>query len=861
MIILHLNKSYYDPSRNAWIGIVYDNDKKKSFLKIVDNPHVTAYITKEIPSYIREYVFKKDCTEVSVPYRGREFALADKLQLSNFREDVKNKKYKKELVYLHPALYGADFTLEDEYLLKFVKDEEKRVREAGVKENCYDNITQAFLDIETDVPMSPSDRAGQAIYMITTYYDDSNEMYLDFLIDPKYKGYEVMTGSDGETLMDNKAFLNTSRGVSFNEDPHVKNWISKIKDNFLKEITHNEKFMSMSISDTFIELVKNCTYHVIGYTNEKDLIRETWHRAMRVKKPNYLQIYNANFDVSCCYMRYTRLGGDPKDLFTDPAIGEWFNLYCEDVRKFEGTYRPPKKREIHPCNEPQYYDTPTVTSIQDTAVLYYSFTAKKENSYSLEATTQRELNFGKLDYSSAGLNIFNLPYVDFTLAAEYCIRDTMILKPLDMKTTRMMNTLIKRNMMCTEFDRLHVSMDYCTNVFNVDMYDAGEVQRNAINKYLLKHDRATFERLQNPLWLNLYDAVSAEGGITGGFVANPNKLRVEGKELIRGVRNSKYVKRVVDLDARAHYPSAIAANNIGLESLIGQITHIEPSSETLNNPSKRWLDICNNPHKISMKLINRDIVGIGELFNLHSMEEMLEMHYGISCDWNETPPDRIVLARMRPDGSAYVKYIKKIFNDKYNKIDKEAEKESFNGYVPLSTTGNVSVRYYGTLVNIKTTMNGKPVNTCKLVIEDYDSETEIALTTFKNIKLDNSNTIDHVQAIINRNHSFSEFMTPRKEFQENRMALVEKRVVSFEEIQNIMNHKDYTYKFECGKYIVTLTNRLLALPVDKDAEYFVEVYSDSGDISFKLISKSNIKLNKDECCDIEVNQIISVLMI
>ena len=848
--ILHLNHSFYDEANDTYYGVIYDNTTQKWILDKRKNPQVPAFIlTAYNPEYIREYVLEKDCKKVNVSYKWRTYELAEHLGLTNFKEDVRAKKYTKEMVYLDPRLYGADFNITDTYLKDFILAEETKIKD-GEKDTRYDNIFQSYLDIETDVPMAPADRDKQQIYMVTSFYEKTEEMYLDILMDSRYDKYELMMSKS--TLQKG---MNLQKGESLVidlEDEVTKQWVDTGRKNFDKEIRENKKFnKSKAVADEFGRIIREMTYVITMFTDELEMMRVIWERLMRKKKPNYNQIFNADFDTSHFYRRYKYLGGDPKDLFTDPQIGEYYKLHCKTVREIEGTYRPPREKEMHPCNEPQYYETSTCTNLQDTAVIHYSLRVKKEDSYSLEATAQRTIGFGKLDYSVAGADIFSLPYINFALAAEYCIRDTMVLKGIEMQTNNMTATLVKRNIMNTEFDRLNTSMDYCTNTFDARMRREGEVQRNNVNKHLLTMPRSFYETLKDPLLLNLYDALTAPGGITGGYVASPNKVRKEGKRYFKHIPNYKSHTFTIDLDAEAHYPSAVAANNIGLESLIGQIVKIT-SHKPLEELPEAYRILIHDSVRIAMKLINRDLIGIGELFGLPSLEKLVEMHYGIACEWATEKDDPSIYCSIRPEANPLITVLKKMFSDKLNKIDKLAEKESLSGMGILGVT-EASVRYYGTLVTTSLEENGDMINMADFVLEDYDHTASRAIVSFTKVD-------DVPMALVNRRPEFLKYISPRNAFRKDNLRMIDSHFISTEVIEAIQNAKDETYRLELGEKHIMLTTRLFAIPVTKNTEVKCTVWTDDDeDVFFEFESKTNIKINKERTVTLNVDQVFSVL--
>ena len=816
---MHLNKGHYDGKNNVYKAVLYDNTTQEYRVIQNKNPEYFAYITKDSPEYIKEYVKESECIKVKVPYRGREAFLADKVGLRNYREDVQDKKYIKEMVFLHPRVYGADGNIIDirlkEFLLKNADDP-----------TAYENIHQAYLDIETDVLMAPGDNDRQSIYMFATYDEKTNTVNLDWLKNDKYNNQDELRNKEV--------------------------WINKVKHNFIKEVMNtkkmNEKKM-LGIRDAFIEIINTAKYVVTEFLDEVEMIKTAWQRVMRVNKPNYLQIYNADYDVSQSYRRYKFLGGNTADLFTCPEIGDFHELHCKTIRQINKTYRPPREKKFHPMNEQQWYFTDSYTGIQDTQVIHYGLRVKEQDSYSLDATTQRELGFGKLDYTKTAQSVFHLPYADFALTAEYNIRDTMLLKALEIATSNMLANIIKRNMMATEWDRLFVSKSYCTNTFDIRGIKEGIIQRNEINAYLNKMPRSFYESLPNKLLLNLYDNINKEEDMEGGFVADPNKLRAVGPEFIRGVPNYKRQTLAIDIDAEAHYPSAIISNNIGLESLWNEIKTIT-YQDTEGN-----IHTIDDPIYISMKLINRDIVGIGELFNLPSLEKLVELNYGMSCDWQEFEKKQGKQYQLSALGLKVKTVVRNIFNDKLNQIDKNAEMHSMSNHFSLSLGEDTFHSYYGSLVSYHFEKeNDERVNTLLEFLTDFDfNKKEVFGKIVKNEK-----GVEVFEEVVD--DMFVEYNKPKNTFNINDMKLLGVDYMSEESLTELCNSRDAIFRYSVDKYHIDLTNRLFASPNSK-AEVKVSLYEDvtNSDIMFVFDSRLNIKIDKNSKIDLVLRQVFSIL--
>lgn len=816
---MHLNKGHYNRKDDIYTAVVYDNTKQEYKVIKQEKPKSPAYIAKNPPNYIKEYMREEEATKVFVPYRNREVHLAEILGMKNFREDVANKKYVKEMVYLNPKLYGADFNIIDTMLKEFIRKHKNDT-------DSYDNIWQSYLDLEADVIMAPGDNEKQSIYMYATYDEKTNTMNLDWLKNDKYANQEELR---------NKPV-----------------WIQKVKNAFIKEVMATPKMNSkkmIGVRDAFIKIIETCEYVITEFIDELVMIREVWQRIMRKNKPNYLQIYNADYDVSQSYRRYKYLGGDPADLFTCPEIGNYYELHCKTIREINGTYRPPREKKFNPMNEPQWYFTDTYTSIQDTMVIHFGLRTKEEDSYSLEATTQRELGFGKLNYTHVAQSIFHLPYADFALTAEYNIRDTMLLKAMEIATSNMSANIIKRNMMATEWDRLFTSKSYCTNTFDVRGLEKGIIQRNEINAYLNKMPRSFYESLPNKLLLNLFDAINKEEDMSGGFVANPNKLRALGPEFIKGVPNYKRQTLAIDIDAEAHYPSAIISNNIGLESLWNEIKRIDHMIAETGTYESYLTDST----IVALKLINRDVVGLGELFGLHSLERITEIHYGVDVGWEEYAEIQGDRYNLTPLGLKLKTTMRNIFNDKLNQIDKNAEMRSMSNHFSLSIGEDVFHSYYGSLVSYHFERDFTRINTLSEFIEGYTFEkTNVFGKIVKNEK--DEEVFEEVTDDI-----FIQYNRPKNKFAPETMKVLETEYVSEENLLILSKSRDDIFRYTLGKYHIDLTNRLFASPNPKTEVKVTLLEDTESNIYFVFDGRLNIKLDKNNSIDLVSRQVFSIL--
>lgn len=805
---------FYDRQNDVYVNIMDVNGKMEVYP--IKNPKVPAYITKDNPTYIREFVKKDDVIKINVPYKNKEYHYADKLGISNFFHNVQSKTYVKEMVYLDPRLYGADIRIDDYVIQEYNKKNKDKLD--------YTGIRQAYLDIETDVLVSPGNdieaRKKQPVYLSTYYHDGDNSVVIDYLIDSKYKNQAPLL--------------------------EPQKFIDRVKNNLLIELSKNEKLQHKDYKDILPKvdnIFRNFKFILRGHTSEKELIKANWQSVMRGHKPHFLQAYNADYDVSQSYIRYEELGGDIKDLFTVPEVvakagTDYTEMHCKSLRLYKGTYRPPRDPKFKPTNESQFYRTASYTKILDTAVLHYGLRVKEQDSYKLDDTCKREIGFSKLDYSGTTDDIFMLPYVDFALAVEYNIRDVLLLPVLDLVLNNLQANLIKREITGTEYDNLYSSKQYVTNAF-MQIYDKfGFVQRNDVNSYIKKMPREFYERTNNQIILNMYDLVSNAGEMAGGFVSNPNKFIAMGATFIDGIVNYKAHGFSLDIDAASQYPSAIISNRIGLESLWYKIV-----SEVINGLNKS---------QIAIKIINRDIVGLGEIFGLPSLHELVEKHYGIKTNYKIFEEKEPIPYAFNPEYEKLKSFFRKLFNDKQNDRDKDAGKFQMNNTIMLSKGTEVQVSYLHSLVEYYILdENGIPFNAQKELLRYVDSsepvqEKDNLYGYFKDSLFFAYNDKDILS-----------YIKPKKVFTTNDKMLLSKDHLTQQEIMNIRNAKNTLTEIKrANKSIFIIARQFVHFSDNVE----VEVFQDSNkNTFFRFTSDNNISISKNKELSMHLQQTFEII--
>ncbi|MGL5715479.1 MAG: hypothetical protein ACRCX2_20840 [Paraclostridium sp.] len=513
LFLLHCRYS----KRHDMLRILYKNVKtNEKILDEIPNPQVPVFMMKNTPKFFKDFVPYDMCYPIMVSYKNKSEDIQrnlfpirtwkyfdrvlgiEKTQIGF--ENLKPDTMRKGPEFLHPQLLFADVTIEHlvnmEYCIHRYEDLGDNVRMENIPRPSID---LAAFDIETSM-----DENGNPYINTNTFVDrKSMTAYGYFLKKDEYKYQEQI--------------LN---------DPE---WFKEFFREKFKWAIDN---MKLDAKPDKIEFVKNLGLKYLdelkivvkGFDTEQKLIFNSCKLMFTEHDPDLLMAFNTAYDSSIFQRRITELNmpvgtfnshRNPAWLETSPPIAEDLNEFWE----LRGDTIDPKKRATR-------FDNISTTQIVDYANAYYSNRKGGTfSSMSLDATSSRELGFGKLDYSHICNHILKLPFEDFRIHLAYALVDSILLlileevtKDFDSKITYVART--KSDMASTAYNNQAISRCIHSEAF----YD-GNIPGNNYKKYIGKFTNEELRKIQDITKIDyvklnkLYDELPGKnkGDIRGGI--------------------------------------------------------------------------------------------------------------------------------------------------------------------------------------------------------------------------------------------------------------------------------------------------------------------------------------------------------
>lgn len=824
-ILLHC---YYDNDSDRLFITIKDSVTKKKTLYTLDHPKVPVYIVKP-HIQINDY---KDSEHISnldlywVPAKFKEGAIADLLGIKNYYQGVKEKRYNAKYIYLHKRLFGADKDVTDYVIADYAKHYIDTTQETPIlRVPKIDSFHIGGLDIETDINVS-DDQSQQPINVIT-YIDNESWVIRTIAVRNKeYKGQKEIEKNIEQFTKDLLATIRTNiENISFDGDTK--------KENEIKE-------MLLPIVD---KLKLNLTFT----NSEINMIRGINHYIFNEVNPDFLHIYNAQYDIGQQVSRAEKLGINIDNLFKYKDVPPCTAFNYKDTR-----YDVTKK--IHT------YNLANPTKIIDSMLMYYQFrSAKRFTKHSLDATAKREIGTSKLDYSKICNYIGDFPYVDYRSFLMYNIIDVLVMLMID-KVTRDTSTLVYRRFnLCTEWDKISKSKQRTTNAVDFYFNLQGYISSNETNALLLSLSDEMVEKMKAtspnliPVIKQLREAKSlneketkteklAQGKeisdvadednpwrVPGGLVTSPSLISksIKDSSLYGNINIKSYNKLTscADDDASSMYPSNNIANNASKSTLYGVIKSVEN------------LDIPNFSVKAAMSIINNNLSTVGNYFyGLPTADELLAKYKGIEVKYyNKYDNIKInktdfKLDKISTDATKYISWWNSCYKTKYLNTDLQAG-FPINSLILFSDNSTIDFSYYSTKVTVTLST---PINTL-LGIEGQGFRCGL----WKGNKLEFTN-------------KFDEYLSTLRPKQDDPVLseLVDMGTLEVEDLMKVANSKYRTAKLQFGDYSLDFINRALfttyKVPINWDLYHI-----DGNDDCMFLRLSSSYMITKELKVDVE----------
>jgi hypothetical protein len=262
-------------------------------------------------------------------------------------------------------------------------------------------------------------------------YPDSNSPYTVAALDTET---DVVTNS-GETIIATLA-MNDKFLIAVNKS-------------FVKNITNPEQ----SIKDTIIThlnkhiINRNMTIDIYIANTEIDIFKECFKR-LHEWKPDFLAIWNLNYDINKITEACKRVNLDPKHLFSDPALPKhkrFFKYLQGSAKKITASG---KVIPINPASQWHTVLAPSSFYVIDSMCVYKQVRIDKpeEPSYALDSILHKELGERKLKFDKAdkyvGINWHRFMQKHYKLEyTAYAAYDAIGMLELDEKTKDLSLTL------------------------------------------------------------------------------------------------------------------------------------------------------------------------------------------------------------------------------------------------------------------------------------------------------------------------------------------------------------------------------------------------------------------------------------
>ena len=350
-------------------------DTGESRLRIIRNPIRPFWITRpnaRTHKEKKEFAKNSELEMFQCPHNklGEELAK----QLGTYKGP--NLFYKVREMCDNPYVYGADIDPEVIYRIGYMK------KCRPIKE--YD---VGFLDIETSV-------FGDEQVNVMTYIDQHFCIHTAVL-----KMFLKDKGMDDILKYKDSVWFNVMAGLNDEAKKAVANLTLKVDD--LSEELKGEyskwtkdKIPLKELNPVFVQLInenlaKLFTFDIQIFEKELDLL--IWSmRNIHATKPDFVGIWNMDYDIPYLISRFQRYGVSPATAFSHPDVPAKFRKL--DYKRDKG------KDGQHFTEKWHWLFCPGYTKYIDSMCLYSRIRKVdgKENSYKLDFIANKEIGIGKM---------------------------------------------------------------------------------------------------------------------------------------------------------------------------------------------------------------------------------------------------------------------------------------------------------------------------------------------------------------------------------------------------------------------------------------------------------------------------------
>ena len=505
-------KTVYTPDT---MTIVYkDNTTGKKGIEVIENPKYVFYMLKNnipTPNYDMFFTDMKNLDEITCRYRDINKAIAEKLDQYEgttkytdlFKKNVRDGNYKANMEFQKSRrVFGSDIPINDFYRMRFAEQ----------YKNTETPVSRAYLDIEVDVKLSPTDfpTNGNCPINAISYFEHDTKRLFTFLLNQK----DVNPKSNEFcTTVDNREFNEEFKG-------------------FLNETLGSEKVKDFKL--------ENIQTKVLTYDDELTLLKDLFGY-INYTKPDFLMVWNMSFDIPFIINRILALGGNPKEIMCIHDISPLYEncnyIVDSDHEDFS--------------TKGDYADITSYTVYLDQLIQFASRRrgGAQYRSYSLDYIGNEMAGVQKLHYENIAANVMELPYNDYRTFVKYNMMDVLVQYCIEFKADDILYVFDKALLNCTEYKKVHRQTIYLSNRATIMFKNFGNyVLGNNLNKFKPK------------------PTVKYEGA----YVADPCKFGDKYKDKVNGVPIMR-ASNAIDFDFTRLYPSITQEYNMAPNTEIGYI--------------------------------------------------------------------------------------------------------------------------------------------------------------------------------------------------------------------------------------------------------------------------------------------------
>lgn len=505
-------KTVYTPDT---ITIVYkDNTTGKKGIEVIENPKYVFYMLKNnipTPNYDMFFTDMKNLDEITCRYRDINKAIAEKLDQYEgttkytdlYKRNVRDGNYKANMDFQKSRrVFGSDIPINDFYRMRFAEQ----------YKNTETPVTRAYLDIEVDVKLSPTDfpTNGNCPINAISYFEHDTKRLFTFLLNQK----DVNPKSN--------EFCSTVDNREFNEE----------FKGFLNETLGSEKVKDFKL--------ENIQTKVLVYNDELTLLKDLFGY-INYTKPDFLMVWNMSFDIPFIINRIIALGGNPKEIMCIHDISPLYE-HCNYIVD-------PNHEEF--STKGDYADITSYTVYLDQLIQFASRRrgGAQYRSYSLDYIGNEMAGVQKLHYENIADNVMDLPYNDYRTFVKYNMMDVLVQYCIEFKADDILYVFDKALLNCTEYKKVHRQTIYLSNRATIMFKNFGNyVLGNNLNKFKPK------------------PTVKYEGA----YVADPCKFGDKYKDKVNGIPIMR-ASNAIDFDFTRLYPSITQEYNMAPNTEIGYI--------------------------------------------------------------------------------------------------------------------------------------------------------------------------------------------------------------------------------------------------------------------------------------------------